>query len=116
MHALTTSLSHNLGLIVFTAICLGGVAFLLWFLIELLLDERRTREQSRRSWGTAQTFKAIPISSKQMSLVYSTKRLPETNILRLSDKKIDKNTRKLRWLVMLVLLSATIQLPASMWT
>ena len=73
------------------------------------------REQSGRSWGTAQTFKAIPINSTQLSLVYSTKRLPETNILRLPDKQIDQNTRKLRWLVMLVLLSATIQLSAAAW-
>jgi|KBSMisStandDraft_5_1062788.scaffolds.fasta_scaffold54214_3 hypothetical protein len=110
-----TSLSDNIGLIAFTTVCFGGVLFLLWFLIELQLDERLMREQSGRSWKAAPTVKTIPINSNRPSLVYSTRRLREPNVLRLSDKNIDKNTRELRWLVMLLLLSATMQLSLSVW-
>jgi len=113
MFALSTFLSRNIGLIIFTTVCLGGVVFLLWFLIELQLDERRMRGRPRRTWGKAHTFKAIPIDSKRGLRAYSAKSLPETDVLGLSDKKIGENTRKLRWLVMLLVLTAMIQFSAA---
>ena len=97
MHALSISPSYNLGLIVFTTICLCGVGFLIWFLIELLLDGKRSAGSSYRNRKHQVICFPIPINSRQV----------------LRSNPVNRSSRTKRSaLLMALLLSATFRTSA----
>lgn len=142
MCEISTFLLPSTDLLAFVTTCLLGVAFLIWFLVALFLDERRTRERRRSGSGETSTFTGpITINSTRVSgreirkrkdanergrselksvaldgyhEGFPVKHVPRSRVtlLRLSDKNIEENTTKLRWLLMILLFSATFRLSA----
>ena len=142
MHELLTFASQNTERLMFVTLCIFGVAFLVWFLVALLLDERRMRERRRSGSSKNRTstvsiqldLTQIPAGGpheknpgnnqnnsglKRYALhdsgeASSRERAlaPRLHVFRLPDMNIEKSTTKLRWLVMAILCSATIRLSA----
>lgn len=117
MLELATVFATNTQRNILALISLGGVVFLIWFLVALLLDEERMRRRLRDGDGDGQTYsEPIPIDSAGITPHRHPRkdfrRHPKIGVLRLSDKNVDKNTRKLRWLLMVLVLSATLRLSA----
>jgi hypothetical protein len=126
MHDLSSVLLSNTGRNIFVAICLLGVAFLVWFLIALLLDEKRMRRQqnSSRSISSVRSVQVIssraekktpgnrdegPTEPGPMAMLNSHETFPQIDILRLSDRQTDESTVKIRWLLMGLLLVVGIR-------
>jgi hypothetical protein len=111
MHTLASALSHDTQRIVFITICCFGVVFLIWFFVALVVDEKKMLKKLRSSAGRKRTF-AEPIDSAHIAPHLGRSRPSQVNVLRLSDKNIDKKTTKLRWLLMALLLSTSFRLSA----
>lgn len=115
MHELSQLLLPNMQPILLVTICLFAAVFLIWFLIALILDEKRIRERLHFSSGGHRSFTGpIPISSTHLAHGDAHRKVSpaQLSVLKLSEKEIDKKTRKLRWLLMGLLLSATLRLSA----
>ena len=136
MHELLTLVSQNSGRIVFVTLCIFGVAFLVWFLVALLLDEKRRRSDKGKNqrWlspvridspkarqGASRErrapdhkdrpwFRSSALSTEVSPLRGSSR--SEVNVFRLPDKNSESNSAKLRWLIMVLLLAGTIRLGA----
>jgi Putative beta-barrel porin-2, OmpL-like. bbp2 len=138
MHALAFILPST-ERIIFATLSLLGVAFLLWFLAALLLDEKRRRERRRSGSGKERTsvsvvrvespkappsdlhgrrrgnnkggpgFKSFALNTTREIIPIRGIPRSEVNVFRLSDKNIESNTTKLRWLVMVLLLSGAFR-------
>jgi Putative beta-barrel porin-2, OmpL-like. bbp2 len=67
MHGFVAFVLSNMERIVLVTVCLLGVGFLVWFLVALLLDERRMRER-RRSGSPKAPTSASPIRVEQTLL------------------------------------------------
>src|SRR5215472_2713844 len=108
MHTLASVLSLDMQRIVFIAICCFGVVFLIWFFVALVVDENKMLKKLRSTAGRKRTFaEPIPIDSPHIAASLGGLRPSQVNVLRLSDKNIDKKTTKLRWLLMALHLSAS---------
>lgn len=85
--------------VVFGAICVAGVMFMIWFLVALLVERQRIsrsqRPHSREIHRPGKRLPSIPIT-----------------VLRFSDKKTDVGKTKLHWLLMLLFVSAVLRLHA----
>jgi hypothetical protein len=126
---------------IFFAMSLLGLGFLVWFLVALIQEDRetRTRQGAHHRWPSGE---AMPIASflptrrkgpqekyrkekKAQRRVRSCAEIhpaktpsgngpprSELHVFRLEDRQINGNKTKLRWLVMMLLLSAAFRLPA----
>jgi len=126
---------------IFFTVCLVGVAFLVWFLVALLREERNMRTRCgshrRRPPGEPIRIESFPRTRrKSPQETYQKERKKQTEIsngvaihpaksfpgngpppyqlqvFRLDDRKLHDNKTKLRWLVMMLLLSAALRLVA----
>jgi len=117
---------------VFVGICVLAIAFLIWFLIALLLDERRMRERQRSGLSKNRTVD-LPIrvelprsrtgsspdgksgkdsggwEAKHFALLNRDGGASHCHVLRSSEKKTEGG---LRWLVMALVISTTLRLAA----
>src|SRR5215470_7365132 len=130
MQALLTFLFASIEQVVFLAICLLGAGFLIWFLVALVLDEKRMRARRRTGFVRHQAYGAMIRVDSTKSLRRRPHaedsgndtrgsalngehwgagrvRASQVSVLRLSDKEVEQNAIKLRWLLMVLLLSAT---------
>ena len=137
MHEPSAFFLANTQQVVFLIICLLGVAFMIWFLIALFLDEKRMRERRSGSGKNRMFTESIRIDSTHLSPSATGKRnrgnekgkselksitvsrsgkvkdLPsQVTVFRLPDKYAEKHTTKFRWLLMVFLLSAALRLSA----
>src|SRR5215469_1545839 len=113
MHTLASALSLDMQRLVFIAICLFGVVFLIWFFVALVIEKKKMLKKRRSSAGRKRTFvEPIPIDSAHIAAHLECSRPSQVNVLRLSDKNIDQKTTKLRWLLMALLLSTSFRLSA----
>jgi hypothetical protein len=113
-----TVLARNTQRNIFVLVGFMGVVFLIWFLVALLFDETRMRKRLRTSTDDDQTFiEPVPIDSART--VHKRTHPPndsfqgsEFGIVRLSDRRVDKNPTKFRWVLMALVLSTTLRLAA----
>ena len=127
MHDLSTFSSANTGAIVMVAVCLLSAVFMVRFLIALLLEERRLIKAKRlklRKNGKSAAFIRVEamhgaLDELREARISTSEEIPSgeqtrysrLGVVRLSDRNIGQST-KLRWLVMGLVLSATLRLSA----
>jgi len=127
-----------MGQIFFLTICVFGVGFLIWFLVELMLDDKRMRKVRRSGARKDRTFSAtVRIDStkvrrktirdensdhrsklesragaSQLETLHLEHAPSPISVFRVSDRNIKKNKIKQRWLLMALLVSVTLRASA----
>src|SRR5215469_8398769 len=138
MHELSTFFLASMEQIIFVTICLSGVGFLIRFLLALLLDEKRRRkarlgDRKNRTFAAPMRIDSTKVPRNtirdensanrsslesravagQLETSHQEHVLPSPiSVFRLSDKNIEKNKIKQRWLLMALLVSVTLRVCA----